>query len=413
MEVEYIKVRQYEESKMDVSEVGDYYLLSFSDKEHIKVSEQAKKIIEKFDGITSIDDILVSLRNDSIFMTMEDLNIFIKKYLLNNSLIENSEKDSIKLSSRLWFHLPLIEGKKMTKSLKLLKFLYKKHITVFFILSTLLLQVLLLKLGYFSDISNINLYEFNSIGILSITFSSFFIHELGHVIAALNYNVVVGDMGVGLYLFRPVFYTDLSNAWKLNRKKRIVTDLGGIYFQVIMIFFLSIIMIKHNTFTLKISILLIFLSIIGNLNPVLRFDGYWVVTDLLGIVNVDKRAIALIKDLVKNVFKKRKLTFTIDANLKNGIKEIFLLYTFAYIIFTIGAIIVGIFLVFNLLTNVDMIITSFNSIYESIKHKNIVMFFIRVNNSLIILLPLIYLILLIFSIIKNSFKIKKRTARDK
>ena len=131
MEVEYIKVRQYEESKMDVSEVGDYYLLSFSDKEHIKVSEQAKKIIEKFDGITSIDDILVSLRNDSIFMTMEDLNIFIKKYLLNNSLIENSEKDSIKLSSRLWFHLPLIEGKKMTKSLKLLKFLYKKHITVF------------------------------------------------------------------------------------------------------------------------------------------------------------------------------------------------------------------------------------------------------------------------------------------
>ena len=44
-------------------------------------------------------------------------------------------------------------------------------------------------------------------------------------------------MGVGLYLFRPVFYTDLSNAWKLNRKKRIVTDLGGIYFQVIMIFF--------------------------------------------------------------------------------------------------------------------------------------------------------------------------------
>jgi hypothetical protein len=43
MEFDYIKVRDYEESKMDVSEVGNYYVLSFSNREHIKVSENSKK----------------------------------------------------------------------------------------------------------------------------------------------------------------------------------------------------------------------------------------------------------------------------------------------------------------------------------------------------------------------------------
>jgi putative peptide zinc metalloprotease protein len=189
------------------------------------------------------------------------------------------------------------------------------------------------------------LYNANSIGIFGILFLSFLIHEIGHVVAALRYKISVGNMGVGLYLFRPVLYTDLSDAWRLDKKKRVVTDLGGVYFQGIFLLLLSICLLFYHTDTLKISILSILAAIITNLNPVLRFDGYWIATDLLGIVNIDKRTFEYFKSWIRNLVKYRTIKTTININFKKGLKRVFYIYIVLYIIFTIAAIIVGIFLV--------------------------------------------------------------------
>jgi putative peptide zinc metalloprotease protein len=40
-------------------------------------------------------------------------------------------------------------------------------------------------------------------------------------------------MGVGLYLFYPVFYSDVTDSYRLGRSARVRTDLGGVYFHLI------------------------------------------------------------------------------------------------------------------------------------------------------------------------------------
>jgi putative peptide zinc metalloprotease protein len=405
MELDYIKVRDYEENKMDVSELGDFYVLSFSNKEHIKVSGQAKKIIEKFDGTKTIDEIIIELKKDNINFNRQDIERFINDFLISNSMTENSVIKGNN-TSKLWFHYPLIKGERLSKIFLPFSFLYKDFIVLLVIVATFTLQMYFLKSGFYSTKETFSLYNLNSIGILAIVFMSFLIHELGHVIAALKYKTVVGDMGIGLYLFRPVFYTDLSNTWKLDRKKRIVTDLGGIYFQFISVFLLSLCLIFYNTTTIKVSILLILVSIIGNINPVLRFDGYWIITDLLGIVNVDKRAFEFIKSLFTNLIKNKKLSANVNINFKKGLKPFFYTYVFIYLVFTIGAVILGLYLVAKLAVNPEIFTTIFGSIYESVKNRNVGMFISRLNNSLIVLLPLLYIVLLLRTFVKSLLKIR-------
>ena len=60
-------------------------------------------------------------------------------------------------------------------------------------------------------------------------------HEIGHASACRYGGARPGRMGCGLYLAWPAFYTDVSDAYRLNRRGRLRTDLGGVYFNVVVI----------------------------------------------------------------------------------------------------------------------------------------------------------------------------------
>lgn len=108
-------------------------------------------------------------------------------------------------------------------------------------------------------------------------------HELGHASACVRYGAKPGSIGFGLYLCFPVLFTDASNAWALDRKERVIVDVAGIYFHLMCgavsssLFWLTG---SPVWFLLTKSIIL---STIVNLNPFLKFDGYWLLTDWSGI----------------------------------------------------------------------------------------------------------------------------------
>ena len=108
-------------------------------------------------------------------------------------------------------------------------------------------------------------------------------HELGHA-AALRYGGgQVRGIGAGLYLIYPVFFTDVSDNYRLGRWARVRTDLGGFYFTLI--FALGMIglylLTGHRLFLLVV--LLLNFEILSQSLPYVRFDGYWVLADLTGI----------------------------------------------------------------------------------------------------------------------------------
>ena len=63
--------------------------------------------------------------------------------------------------------------------------------------------------------------------ILSLAF-----HECGHARVPVG-GARPGRIGIGIYLVWPVFYTDVTDSWRLSKAGRLRTDLGGVYFNVL------------------------------------------------------------------------------------------------------------------------------------------------------------------------------------
>ena len=58
-------------------------------------------------------------------------------------------------------------------------------------------------------------------------------HEIGHAAACRYGGGRPGGMGAGIYMVWPAFYTDVTDAYRLPRRARLRTDLGGIYFNAV------------------------------------------------------------------------------------------------------------------------------------------------------------------------------------
>jgi putative peptide zinc metalloprotease protein len=114
-------------------------------------------------------------------------------------------------------------------------------------------------------------------------------HEFGHASACARYGARVSDIGFAMYLIYPAFYSDVTAAWQLSRWRRIVIDLGGAYFQFIVMGVYLLAYAWTGWPPLQLACVLIVYTLAFSLNPVLKFDGYWVVTDLLGVANLDKQ----------------------------------------------------------------------------------------------------------------------------
>jgi putative peptide zinc metalloprotease protein len=125
------------------------------------------------------------------------------------------------------------------------------------------------------------------------------IHELGHAYTATRYGCRVPSMGVSFLIMFPVLYTDTTAAWRLrSRKQRLAIDCAGVTAEL-MVASLSTLLwvmlpegpLRSIFFILATSSWIMSLSI--NLNPFMRFDGYYVLADLLGVANLQPRAFAL------------------------------------------------------------------------------------------------------------------------
>ena len=68
------------------------------------------------------------------------------------------------------------------------------------------------------------------LAILGLMVTSAAFHELGHAAACRYGGAEPGAIGVGVYLVFPVFYTDVTDSYRLGRAGRVRTDLGGLYF---------------------------------------------------------------------------------------------------------------------------------------------------------------------------------------
>lgn len=118
------------------------------------------------------------------------------------------------------------------------------------------------------------------------------VHECGHAVCAKRHGVRVGPMGIMFFLFAPLAYVDVTNAWKLVRRRdRVQIALAGVYVELAIGATAALIWWCCPVGFSKHIAAQIFLvagpaTLLVNANPLLRLDGYYVVSDSLEIPNL-------------------------------------------------------------------------------------------------------------------------------
>jgi putative peptide zinc metalloprotease protein len=115
------------------------------------------------------------------------------------------------------------------------------------------------------------------------------LHEIGHAAACRYGGGHPGKMGCGLYLAWPAFYTDVTDAYRLSRRARLRTDLGGVYLNVIIIIATVGAYFATHFEPLLLLVLIEHLEIVHQLLPIVRLDGYYIVADLTGVPDLFAR----------------------------------------------------------------------------------------------------------------------------
>ncbi|WP_051166559.1 hypothetical protein [Amycolatopsis orientalis] len=119
--------------------------------------------------------------------------------------------------------------------------------------------------------------------VLGLAVASTGFHECGHAAACRYSGAVPGGMGAGIYLVWPAFYTDITDTYRLGRAGRLRTDLGGVYFNAIFAVALAAAYFSTGWAPLLVAVLSVNLEIVQQLLPTLRFDGYYLMADLVGV----------------------------------------------------------------------------------------------------------------------------------
>jgi putative peptide zinc metalloprotease protein len=115
------------------------------------------------------------------------------------------------------------------------------------------------------------------------------LHEIGHATAARYGGAKPGVMGAGVYIVWPAFYTDVTDAYRLDRKGRLRTDLGGVYFNVLFALGTMGAYFLTSFEPLLIVVLVQHFQILQQLLPLLRLDGYYILSDLTGVPDLFMR----------------------------------------------------------------------------------------------------------------------------
>jgi putative peptide zinc metalloprotease protein len=122
------------------------------------------------------------------------------------------------------------------------------------------------------------------------------LHELGHAMTAHRYGCRVPTMGVAFMAMYPMLYTDASETWKLTTRRQrlavasagIAAELGLAAFATLAWSFMEDGSLRSGVFLLASSTWI--MTLIVNLSPFMRFDGYYLLSDWLRIENLQSRA---------------------------------------------------------------------------------------------------------------------------
>jgi len=131
------------------------------------------------------------------------------------------------------------------------------------------------------------------------------VHELAHGLTCKHFGGRCHEMGLLLLALLPCLYCDVSDIWRLpNKWQRIAVSAAGMVVEIV-IAAVATILWWHtqpglfNTWCLSLMITCSIGTLLVNANPLLRYDGYYILSDLVEVPNLTSRARGLLPRYLK------------------------------------------------------------------------------------------------------------------
>jgi len=326
------------------------YIISYQNR-NWKVSEFVADVIRILQHNTSPEELTVRLSEKYNLTQIDDAILHTTDFLEKNGLLKGLDVMPPKTNRHIWGRVTLLSAPIVCK-IKIFKILFCKPFLRIFSILLLIWVVFATTTSSAAKLSEqiIQLPLQQILFCYGIMLIIGILHELGHASALMYFGEKPGRIGFAFYVVSFILFSDVTNAWKLARKERVIVDYGGIYFQCIFSAILYIVnsLWIHN-YLLEIVALGEAIFVLGNFNPFLKYDGYWMLSDILGTTDV----IGSVSVFWKKMFRKRKQTYELQQTPTK--------FKLVIVGYTIGATIYIIYFtsfIFNAVTNSMFLIYS-------------------------------------------------------
>ncbi|WP_226668710.1 hypothetical protein [Microbulbifer aggregans] len=120
-------------------------------------------------------------------------------------------------------------------------------------------------------------------------------HELGHASVARLYGVRANSVGFGLIAFMPIMFSEITDAWRLPRRARLHISAAGVAFEFTLGSIAALAWCLMDDGPLRALMFYLFTTslistLLINANPLMKFDGYYLLSDFTGEKNLHQTA---------------------------------------------------------------------------------------------------------------------------
>jgi len=338
---------------------------------YFKISDANYHMVRALSGNMEIEQYLEKLKSIGIHADkmevmklikfLQSSNLFMPRYLQSEAQAARMREMKKKMfwqrlmSTYLFFKIPIVKPDRfLNRTIDIVRHILNKW--------TLALLWIIAIAGYIGLV--MNWHKFTEKFISSISLQGLaryslaviavkFIHEFAHAYAAKIHGVRVRRMGLAIVFFVPRLYSDLTDSWRIHDwKKRFLIDGAGIISEIIIGGFAALVWVNTVPgLTHSVAYFIFAVSIINtvliNGNPFIRYDGYFMLMDFLGIDNLQQRA----TERTKALWRKHLFGLDLPTNdnthgWKRPFLVVFGICSFAYRLFLYTSIIMIVYFQF-------------------------------------------------------------------
>jgi putative peptide zinc metalloprotease protein len=307
-------------------------------KKYFRFEEEEYFVLNLLDGVNTADDI-VQLYNRQFYdnLTGDDIEEFIASIRENDLLekdfselntflyeqLKEQRKSKIRQAkgSMLYFRVPLVDPNIFfSKVMPYIKWFWARPCIMLmnlFMISAVFL--LFQNYGEFK-VGMTHIFDFTNQSVMQLfmlwttVMSVIAIHELGHGLTCRRFGGECHEIGFLFMFFNPCMYANVNDAWLFeNKQHRLYVTFAGCFIEFLVgsiavyVWILTQKGALINMLAFKVIVVCFFSAIFMNFNPLMKFDGYFALSDYLEMPNLRDRSKEYVSYLISTkIFRLKK-----------------------------------------------------------------------------------------------------------